>query len=104
MSGSILSKHVGNIGMLVRRVVSFSVLFGSVALAGCANGGGIAGSLVPATPAAAEPAAAPLSSTQINEECWMQVENDKRAPRDLDKRAKLVDRCVDQKAKEQQGR
>ncbi len=65
-----------------------------------------------AAPAAAAPAApAPkpakppppekLTATEINEKCWMDPEINK--VRDLDKRLKLVDKCVDQKTKAQGG-
>ena len=32
-------------------------------------------------------------------ECWMQLDRDKKAPRDLEKRAKLVETCADAKMK-----
>jgi hypothetical protein len=34
---------------------------------------------------------------KAREICWMSVENDKKAPSDLDKRAKLVDQCISAK-------
>jgi len=72
----------------------------------------------PATAAAPAPAAAPaaaaqpakpapppppqkLTATEINEACWMDPAINK-VP-DLDKRLKLVDKCVDQKTKAQGG-
>jgi hypothetical protein len=36
----------------------------------------------------------PMTATKARELCWMNVENDKKAPSDLDKRAKLVDQCI----------
>jgi 3-oxoacyl-ACP reductase-like protein len=62
-----------------------------------------------ATPApAAQPAKPPpppppqkLTATEINEACWMDAAINK-VP-DLDKRLKLVDKCVDQKTKAQGG-
>ena len=47
-----------------------------------------------------EPAAsgAPTIET-IRAECWMKLETDRKAPRDLDKRVKLVAACVDDKSK-----
>jgi hypothetical protein len=86
-------------------------------LAGCA-GGDIAGGIsTPASATAAGPAAAPaapavtttaaapkaapraLSPTEINEECWMSNEVNKL--KDLDAKAKLVDRCVAERMKAQ---
>ena len=58
-------------------------------------------------PAAATTAAAPkaapqvLSPTEINEKCWMSTEANKI--KDLDKKAKFVDKCVAEKTKAQQG-
>jgi len=34
---------------------------------------------------------------QIRGECWMQVDRDKKTARDLDKRVKLVEACVERK-------
>jgi hypothetical protein len=82
-------------------------------LAGCAAGdiaGGIstpasANAAAAAAPAATTTAAAPkaaphvLSSTEINEECWMSSEVNKL--KDLDAKAKLVDKCVAEKTKAQ---
>lgn len=39
----------------------------------------------------------PMTATRAREICWMSVENDKKTPSDLDKRAKLVDQCVSAK-------
>ncbi|HUI97386.1 MAG TPA: hypothetical protein VLX44_16640 [Xanthobacteraceae bacterium] len=64
-------------------------------------------SAVAAAPAAqpAKPAPPPppqkLTATEINEACWMDSAINK-VP-DLDKRLKLVDKCVDQKTKAQGG-
>jgi hypothetical protein len=57
----------------------------------------------PAKPAKPEPPPPPqkLTATEINEACWMDPAINK-VP-DLDKRLKLVDKCVDQKAKAQGG-
>src|SRR5262245_54839164 len=35
-----------------------------------------------------------MTTTRAREVCWMAIENDKKAPSDLDKRVKLVDQCV----------
>jgi hypothetical protein len=42
-------------------------------------------------------ASGPMTTMKAREICWMSVENDKKAPSDLDKRAKLVDQCVSAK-------
>ena len=57
----------------------------------------------PAQPAkpAPPPPAAKLTATEINEKCWMDPAINK-VP-DLDKRLKLVDKCVDEKTKAQGG-
>ena len=77
-------------------------------LAACAEGNS-ASSLAP-TPASTAPAAAAaqatkpaerLTATEINEQCWMDPAINKVA--DLDKRSKLVDKCVDPKTKAQGG-
>jgi len=54
-----------------------------------------------ATTAAAPPKAAPhmLSPTEINEQCWMSNEVNKM--KDLDTKAKYVDKCVADKMKAQ---
>jgi hypothetical protein len=86
-------------------------------LAGCAAGDIAGGISTPASATAAAPAVAPatapatttaaapkaasrvLSPTEINEECWMSNEVNK--VKDLDARAKLVDKCVAEKMKAQ---
>jgi hypothetical protein len=56
---------------------------------------------VAATTTAAAPKASPrvLSPTEINEECWMSNEVNKL--KDLDAKARLVDKCVAEKMKAQ---
>ena len=46
-----------------------------------------------------EPAVAGTTIETVRAECWMKVENDHKAPRDLDKRVKLVAACVDERSK-----
>ena len=56
----------------------------------------------PLAPApAAEPAPQRLTATQINEQCWMENEANKG---DIDRRMKIVNKCIDAKTKEQQRR
>ena len=61
----------------------------------------VAAAQAPAATTVAAPKAAPrvLSPTEINEQCWMSTEVNK--VKDLDKKAKLVDKCVAEKTKAQ---
>jgi len=88
-------------------------------LAGCAAGDIADGIATPASATAAAPAAATatvpatttttavapkaaprvLSPTEINEECW--TSNEVNKLKDLDAKAKLVDKCVAEKMKAQ---
>jgi len=58
----------------------------------------------PAQPTAAAPAEPPqpLTATEINEKCWMRTEKFKAG--DIDKRIKLVDKCVAEMTKAQEGK
>jgi hypothetical protein len=60
-----------------------------------------AAATAPATTTATAPKAAPkiLSPTEINEQCWMSNEVNKM--KDLDAKAKYVDKCVAEKMKAQ---
>ena len=60
-----------------------------------------AAAAAPATTTAAAPKPAPkiLSPTEINEQCWMSNEVNKM--KDLDAKAKYVDKCVAEKMKAQ---
>jgi len=85
------------------------------ALTGCAAGNATSSLAAPAAastpsasapPATASAAAAPatpqhLTDTQINEKCWMSTEKFKAS--DIDKRMKLVDKCVDDMKRAQGG-
>jgi hypothetical protein len=81
------------------------------ALSACAESNSAANLATTAAALAAAPAAAPvaapkpapkrLTATEINEKCWMSTEANKAG--DLDKKAKLVDKCVAEKTKAQQG-
>ncbi len=53
----------------------------------------------PATAAAPKPAPQILTPTEINEQCWMSSEVNKM--KDLDAKAKYVDKCVAEKMKAQ---
>ncbi len=86
------------------------------ALTACAAGNATSGLATPASSASAPPASAPpatasaaaapappqhLTATQINEKCWMSTEKFKAD--DIDKRMKLVDKCVDDMKRAQGG-
>lgn len=46
----------------------------------------------PSTPSGMLPAVDPLIDARG--ECWVKLDRDKRAPKDLDQRVKLVEKCV----------
>jgi len=102
---------------IARRVVRPLVLAACAALAACAGAGSEDGSLaatsaprpaaaargtaapwVPPEPAVAE-AAPTLTVERAREQCWVGLDRDRRAPRDLDRRVKLVEACVDARMK-----
>lgn len=62
-------------------------------LAGCETTGS-----GPGTPATAKPAEAPMTHSRAAQECWMATEKG-YASADLDKRADLVTKCIDDKMK-----
>jgi hypothetical protein len=96
-----------------RRVVL--IVAAALGLAGCFEASGTGQPAAPAATMGAPPpggpnaaevvapqsasaqASGPMTPTKAREICWMSVENDKKTPSDLDKRAKLVDQCVSAK-------
>ena len=93
-----------------RKIVPALCLAGLLAaLAACAAGTSTDSLATPTAATAVAPAAAPaaapkpaprqLTATEINEKCWMSTETNKVA--DLDKRAKVVEKCVAEKTKAQ---
>jgi hypothetical protein len=102
-------------GVVARKTASALCVAGLLAtLAACAAGGttetmatptAASTATTPPAPAAATTAAAPkaaphpLSPTEINEQCWMSSEVNKM--KDLDAKAKLVDKCVAEKMRAQ---
>src|SRR5262245_6680815 len=48
----------------------------------------------PVQPVANAQTSGPMTLMRAREICWMDVENNKKAPSNLDARAKLVDQCV----------
>ncbi|HLL27192.1 MAG TPA: hypothetical protein VKT73_06030 [Xanthobacteraceae bacterium] len=67
-------------------------LFTAILLTACA------GAADQAKPVAADGEPVPTTAEQAKTQCWMKYEN-KSAPRDLDKRLALVDKCIDEKMK-----
>jgi hypothetical protein len=66
-------------------------LLAALLLAACADAAN-----QPKPAAGGEPA--PTSPQDAKTQCWMRYEN-KSAPRDLDKRMALVDKCIEEKMK-----
>jgi hypothetical protein len=79
----------------------------ALALAGCfeasgsgqtpspaAGGGPNAATVAAPVPAAIAREDGPMTPLRAREICWMEVENNKKAPRDLEQRSKLVDQCI----------
>jgi hypothetical protein len=97
--------------IMPRKLIAGVSLLGLLALLTACADRSTSASLAVAAPAAtspASPAAEPvkpapqrLTAREINEACWLSPEINK-VP-DLDKRAKLVDKCVDARTKAQQG-
>jgi hypothetical protein len=95
-AGRKLATALGLVGMLA-------------ALTACAASNATSSLAAPASASAssapsAAPAAAPpqhLTATEINERCWMGTEKYKAD--DIDKRMKLVDKCVDDMKRAQGG-
>jgi hypothetical protein len=71
-----------------RALAILAVLF----LAACADAN------QPPKSAAANGEPVPTSAEQAKTQCWMRYENNS-APRDLDKKLALVDKCIDEKMK-----
>ena len=67
-------------------------LLAALLLAACAD------NVNPPRPAAANSEPVPTSPQDAKTQCWMRYEN-KSAPRDLDKRMALVDKCIEEKMK-----
>src|SRR5262245_43095576 len=95
-------------GIAARKTVSALCLAGLLTtLAACAAGSTteetITSPTAASTAAAPTPAATaaphPLSRTEINEQCWMSSEVNKM--KDLDAKAKYVDKCVAEKTRAQ---
>jgi hypothetical protein len=68
-------------------------LFAALLLAGCADAAN------PPKPTMAGGESTPNTPEEAKTQCWMRYEN-KSAPRDLDKRMALVDKCIEEKMKQ----
>jgi hypothetical protein len=111
-TASVAARPVARMTAKIATALGLAGLF--AALTACAGGNATSG-LAPATAASAAPASAPpttataaapaapqhLTATQINEKCWMSTEKFKAD--DIDKRMKLVDKCVDDMKRAQGG-
>ena len=75
---------------LTRFTLPVLLVLAAAALAGCETTG--------AKPEAAKPAEPPMTRTRAAEQCWMATEKG-NAGLALDKRADVVDKCIEQKMK-----
>jgi hypothetical protein len=96
------SRNTTEIAMAGQKIASCLFLLGLLAALSACAAGSTATPLGPA-PAAepATPASQRLTARQISEQCWMKNEATKG---DIDQRMKIVNKCIDDKTKEQQGR
>jgi hypothetical protein len=81
-------------------VPALALLFAGLVLSGCEHDG-IGASRAPQQVAAAQPApvpAEPIPEPQASAACWMKYERG-RAGLSLEARAKLVDKCIDERMK-----
>jgi type IV pilus biogenesis protein CpaD/CtpE len=77
---------------LTRFTLPVLLVLAAAALAGCETTG------VGAKPEAAKPVEPPMTHTRAAEQCWMATEKG-NAGLPLDKRADVVDKCIEQKMK-----
>ena len=77
---------------LTRFTLPVLLVLAAAALAGCETTG------VGAKPEAAKPVEPPMTRTRAAEQCWMATEKG-NAGLALDKRADVVDKCIEQKMK-----
>ena len=75
----------------LRTLAGLLLLGAAAALGGCETTG-------EAIPAAAKPVEEPMTHTRAARECWMGTEKT-NAAMNLDKRADIVQKCIDQKMK-----
>jgi hypothetical protein len=94
-----VSRNTTEHAMAGQKIVSWFFLLGLLAALSACAADSTATPLAPAP--AAEPAPQRLTATQISEQCWMKNEANKG---DIDQRMKIVNKCIDAKTKEQQGK
>jgi hypothetical protein len=68
-----------------------------------ASGGANAATIAAPVPPAVSPAA-PMTVQKARADCWMDLENNKKAPHDLEQRNKVVEQCVTAKMNGQAAR
>jgi hypothetical protein len=68
-----------------------------------APGGANAATIAAPVPSAVSPAA-PVTVQKARADCWMDLENNKKAPQDLEQRNKVVEQCVTAKMNGQAAR
>jgi hypothetical protein len=76
-----------------RALALLTALLAALLLAACADAAN------PPKPAATNGEPAPNTAEEAKTQCWMRYEN-KTAPRDLDQRLALVDKCIEEKMKQ----
>lgn len=78
---------------------------GAAPAAGVSGGPGGANAATIAAPVpAAVSSAAPVTMQKARADCWMDLESNKKAPRDLEQRNKVVEQCVTAKMNGQAAR
>jgi hypothetical protein len=104
----VAARRIARTGRQIATALTLAGVF--AVLTACAAGSATSSLAAPATastpaaPSATATAAAPakhLTTTEINERCWMSTEKYKAG--DIDKRMKLVDKCVDEMTRAQGG-
>ncbi|MFL4983815.1 MAG: hypothetical protein ACJ8EN_09545 [Xanthobacteraceae bacterium] len=102
--------------MNILALLRVAVVIAAAALTACAQSTATDGSLAEAPPPAARPSAsarttyappppppappiqtAAMTVERARGECWMKLEADRKAPRDLDRRVMLVETCAAEK-------
>ncbi len=74
----------------------------AAAVSGATSGANAATVAAPVPPS--ESPAAPMTVQKARTDCWMGLENNKKAPHDLEQRNKLVEQCVNAKMNGQAAR
>lgn len=77
---------------------------GAAPAASVSGAGGANAALIAAPVPAAVSPAAPITVQKARADCWMDLENNKKAPHDLEQRNKVVEQCVTAKMNGQASR